>query len=60
MSVKLDLSENITSYEEDLERDFSELDIELNAISLSLNAIPKHQINKIDNLLVECENNVSP
>jgi hypothetical protein len=58
MSVKIDLSENIASYKEDLDRDLSLLETELNSISLSLSTIPKTQIYKIDNLLTECDNNV--
>ena len=58
MSIKLDLSENITGYKEDLVKDLISLEMELNSISISLNIIPKQQINKIDNLFTECENNV--
>ena len=58
MSIKLDLSENISSYKEDIERDFSILEIELNSISITLNSISKSQILKIENLFKECENNV--
>lgn len=58
MSIKLDLSESLTSYKDDVERNISHLDTELNSISISLSAIPKHQIYKIENLITECENNV--
>ncbi len=58
MSIKLDLSENITGYKDDLEKDIISLETELNSISISLNIISKQQINKIDNLFTECENNV--
>jgi hypothetical protein len=58
MSIKLDLSENITGYKEDLEKDLQTLETELNSISISLNIIPKPQINKIESLFSECENNV--
>ena len=58
MSVKLDLSENLTCYQDDLNRDLSTLESEIHSISLSLNVISKQQILKIENLFTECENNV--
>ena len=58
MSIKLDLSENILGYKEELERDLENLETELNSISISLSVISKLQVNKIENLFTECENNV--
>ena len=37
MSIKLDLSENITGYKEDLDKDLQTLETEINSISISLN-----------------------
>jgi len=59
MSTKLDLSENISSYIEDINRDLVTIEFELNSISLSLNSITKPTINKIENLFIDCENNVN-
>ncbi len=58
MSIKLDLSENILGYKEELERDLENLETELNSISISLSVISKLQVNKIENLFTECDNNV--
>lgn len=58
MSIKLDLSENITGYKEDLDKDLQTLETEINSISISLNIISKPQINKIESLFSECESNV--
>lgn len=59
MSVKLDISESLASYQEDLMRDLRTLESEINSISLSLNVISKQQILKIENLISDCENNVN-
>jgi hypothetical protein len=58
MSTKLDLSENITSYKEDILKDMSTIETELNSISITLNTIPKNQLIKIEKLFTDCENNV--
>ncbi len=58
MSVKLEFSENIQSYRDEINTDLSQIETEINSISLTLDAIPKHQINKIEKLLTDCENNV--
>ncbi len=58
MSIKLDLSESLTGYKEDLERNITNLETELNSISISLSSITKPQIIKIESLISECENNV--
>jgi len=59
MSIKLDKSESIDSYKDDLEKSLSSIETELNSISISLNVISKTQLNKIQNLFTECDNNVN-
>lgn len=58
MSIKLDLSESLTGYKEDLEHNLNNLETELNSVSITLNSITKIQIIKIESLISECENNV--
>jgi hypothetical protein len=57
-TVKLDVSESLDGYKEDLEKDLQILENEINSISISLAAIPKDQIMRIENLIKESENNV--
>jgi len=59
MSVKLDLSENITGYREELEKSLRDLETELNSISISLSVISKAQANKIEDLFTQSGNNVN-
>jgi hypothetical protein len=59
MAIKLDLSENLTSYKSDLEKGLSTLETEINSISISLSAIPKSQILNIENIITESQNNVN-
>lgn len=58
MSIKLDITEGVESYKEDVEKDLETLEMEINSIAISLAAITKPQIHKIENLFTECENNV--
>jgi hypothetical protein len=59
MAIKLEISENLSSYKEDLENDINSIETELNSINISLNSIPKHQIIKIEDHFSQCENNVN-
>jgi len=59
MSTKLDISENISSYKQDSNRDLVTIEFELNTIPFTLNSITKPTINKIENLFIDCENNVN-
>jgi len=58
MAIKLEISESLTSYQEDLEKDFKLLEIEINNIQISLNPISKSQSQKIEKLLRQSENDV--
>jgi hypothetical protein len=59
MAIKLEISESLTSYQEDVEKELKLLELEINNIQISLNAISKSQSDKIEKLLRSCENNVS-
>jgi len=58
MAIKLEISESLTSYQEDIEKELKQIEIEIKNIQISLNAISKSQSEKIEKLLTSCENNV--
>ena len=58
MAIKLEISEGLTSYQEDIEKDFKLLELEINNIQISLNPISKTQSQKIEKLLTQSENDV--
>lgn len=58
MAIKLEISESLTSYQADIEKDLKLLEIEINNIQISLSAITKSQSTKITKLISQSENNV--
>ena len=58
MAIKLEISESLTSYQEDIEKELKLLELEIKNIQISLNAISKSQSEKIEKLFTSCENNV--
>jgi hypothetical protein len=59
MSVKLDLSEDLVSYTEEIENSLRMLENEMNSVMITLNPLSKGQISKIEDLISNCENNVN-
>jgi hypothetical protein len=58
MAIKLEISESLTSYQEDIEKELKLLELDIKNIQISLNAISKSQSEKIEKLFTSCENNV--
>jgi hypothetical protein len=58
MSIKLDLSEELTTYRNDLEKALSILENELNSFNITLTPMTKSQLIKIEQLLKDSESNV--
>ena len=58
MAIKLEISESLTSYQEDIEKELKLIELEIKNIQISLNAISKSQSDKIEKLFTSCENNV--
>ena len=59
MSIKLDLSEELTTYKTDLDKALSIIENELNSLNITLTPISKNQITYIEQLLKDSESNVN-
>ena len=58
MSFKLEISEGLTSYKNDVEISLLKLETEINSIYMTLEVIDKKKIDKIESLIQESDNNV--
>ena len=58
MAIKLEISESLTSLQEDIGKDLKLIEIEINNLQISLNTITKSQSIKITKLITQSENNV--